>query len=589
MIPGTGGDPLDRPGPGSAAGARTDPRPVWGADTDVERLTRATLESAARKLADAGCQEVADALAGLAAQVGGKCVVAVVGQVNSGKSTFINALLEDDKAVTGNTETTATINYFTHGHPDPQRPVRCHWRSGHVTPEPVEMLAGLQGRDETTLRKAEGIDYLEFVMPNPMLAAVTLVDTPGTGTVVEEHQNQTADYLALAARLRARHDEETSRLRDAADAIIYLVGAIARSSDQEMLEQFTGSLGPSPGLNAVGVLAKVDLEPVLLAQRHDLAGKIQRQLRANLSSVLPVSAALARATARLIATEGRLEAILECARVIPPDQLALLLQNEALFRDYDLPECPVPAARRRALHDSCQCPWGTFTLLMRTAAENPQTLELTAALEEVCGMRAVRETLQEQFFARSVTLRCHRIIRDAQALLRQHWYQVILPGRRQTTEHNQQLSRYVAFLEEVAADAPIGRELRDYLQARIQPGMTGRLTPAWKDAEAQLARLGTRLGDHDEDFRALIRLSANDRLFPAAELEELRGVLGMYGTHPRQRLNGTIGIDHVARRQMYWAGVRDRLPHASPEWAVADRAFVRYGILLDELSAAVNG
>ena len=66
----------------------------------------------------------------LAQQVDQPCVVAVVGRVKAGKSTFINALLGQDLAKVGTTETTATINYFRYGRPDPERPVRCIWRYG---------------------------------------------------------------------------------------------------------------------------------------------------------------------------------------------------------------------------------------------------------------------------------------------------------------------------------------------------------------------------------------------------------------------------------------------------------------------------
>src|SRR5215216_4747816 len=98
----------------------------------------------------------------LAKQVHQPCVVAVVGRVKVGKSTFVNALLRQDLAKVGTTETTATINYFTYGKPDPDRPVRCHWGSGKITDETQGFLDSLQGNDLETLRRADGIDHLEY-------------------------------------------------------------------------------------------------------------------------------------------------------------------------------------------------------------------------------------------------------------------------------------------------------------------------------------------------------------------------------------------------------------------------------------------
>ena len=48
-------------------------------------------------------------------------------------------------------------------------------------------------------------------------------------------------------------------------------------------------------MNAVGVLAKVDLSDALVQQRHELASKIAKGLEGRLTTVVPISAALDRA------------------------------------------------------------------------------------------------------------------------------------------------------------------------------------------------------------------------------------------------------------------------------------------------------
>jgi GTPase Era involved in 16S rRNA processing len=58
--------------------------------------------------------ELGEWMEGLVKQVYQPCVVAVVGRVKVGKSTFVNALLGEDLPKVGSTETTATTNYFTY-------------------------------------------------------------------------------------------------------------------------------------------------------------------------------------------------------------------------------------------------------------------------------------------------------------------------------------------------------------------------------------------------------------------------------------------------------------------------------------------
>jgi septin family protein len=189
----------------------------------IPDLVRNTLTQAADALRGvAGLPgELAEQIATLAHKVEDPCVVAVVGRVKAGKSTFINALLgaQDDLATVGTIETTATINYFRYGRPaDPARPVRCYYRSGHYEDVDAAFLNRLQGNDLATLQRAEGIQRLEYRLELEFLRRVTLVDTPGTGAVVSEHGDRTDDYMGLYRRLRERHDQETQTLGETADA-----------------------------------------------------------------------------------------------------------------------------------------------------------------------------------------------------------------------------------------------------------------------------------------------------------------------------------------------------------------------------------
>src|SRR6266699_7267874 len=120
---------------------------------DIQKSIVTLLQKSAERLREAKLpEELAAQLEQCATQVYQPCVVAVVGQVKAGKSTFINAFLGEDLAKVGTTE---------------------------------------------TLRRADGIDHLEYYLLNHYLEQATLVDTPGMGAVIEEHQNRTAEFIHL--------------------------------------------------------------------------------------------------------------------------------------------------------------------------------------------------------------------------------------------------------------------------------------------------------------------------------------------------------------------------------------------------------
>src|SRR5215217_2104156 len=396
----------------------------------VQENLIAILRQAAARLREVGLPaELAERMEGLAKQVYQPCVVAVVGRVKVGKSTFVNALLGEDLAKVGTTETTATINYFTYGQPDPKAPVRCYWRGGRITDHNREFLDGLQGSDLETLRQADGIDHLEYFLPNPFLKQITIVDTPGTGAVVEEHQDRTVEFMQLNNQLRDRHDQETRRLGDTADAVIYLVKQVATAEAKEFLEEFSQTAGGrSSALNAIGVMSKIELNQEVMERRHELSTKIADQLNKSLNTVVPVAAGARRALDQLLENDRRgLERMVTTLRYIHPNTLEMLLDSEDFFRDEggefgDLfDDCPVgPAERRKLLGDMV---WGVFTTIARVAAKRELSLdEVVDRLEEICGFRPLWEVLNNHFVKRGHILRCYRIANDIQEVLNEIRY-----------------------------------------------------------------------------------------------------------------------------------------------------------------------
>ncbi len=111
-------------------------------------------------------QEDVDALETAADQLTSLFLLVVVGEFNSGKSAFLNALIGERVMPEGVTPTTAVINLLQYGEAQSER-----------------MLP-------------DGIIARTF--PAPFLEDTTLVDTPGTNAIVREHEALTQRFVPKA-------------------------------------------------------------------------------------------------------------------------------------------------------------------------------------------------------------------------------------------------------------------------------------------------------------------------------------------------------------------------------------------------------
>jgi GTPase Era involved in 16S rRNA processing len=518
----------------------------------------------------------------LAGKISQPCVVAIVGRMKTGKSSFLNALLKEDLAKVGATETTATINHFVYGTPDDGNPVTCYWKNGKITSESKEFLDSLQGNDEATLQKALDIDYLEYSLENEYLRDVVLVDTPGMCTTVDEHKDKTATFLKLAKQLRKQHDKNSKQIQQQADAVVYLLGEVAREKDKALLDDFReATSGQSNAFNAVGVLAKVDVSPKLLSRRHEFSKHMAKELKDVLNTVLPVSAGIRRALDRI--DSGSLPALEQYAEQlcqIPKKHQDKLLDQDELYLHAEQDAWPVNEDERERL--IADLPWGVFVQIARAVIDADGNMATAReVLEDLSGFDAIVNVLNEHLFKRSRFLRHYQTVMEATRLIMKLRFEESVDATKRDQKVRHQRERFLSFVENAQGDQDVRKELAEYLdQHGPRTNHAERVNAVYQQISGGLAVLKSELDGYNEDFVALQHIHRYADHFSSDETDELRALFGMYGTKLEVCLRGKP--EHAGERQNFWRN-ESQVNRHDERRAAAAQAEETYGRLMAQL------
>jgi small GTP-binding protein len=230
------------------------------------------------------------ALVGLAAAAGRAAealdrplLVAVMGEFNAGKSSFVNALCGDEVAPTGVTPTTATINVLRYGAVAQARVVHHDGTTRSIPASAIAAFLTALGDDD-----AREIRLVEIFLPVETLRRVEIVDTPGQNSIRFDHDRVARDFL-----------------RDA-DAIVWVLalGQAAKATEREALR-----LAHAAGKRVVGVLNKTDRADA--AEVEAVVRHVTAALGALLDSVVPFSATRALAARRAGRSDPAFEVLTE--------------------------------------------------------------------------------------------------------------------------------------------------------------------------------------------------------------------------------------------------------------------------------------
>lgn len=510
-------------------------------------------------------------------QVHKPCVLAIGGRVKAGKSTFLNTLLGENLAMVGETETTATINRFVYGTPaDPSKPIKVVYKNGTEEFVARSFMDSLQNNDSQMATKRKAILYFEHTLPHPILKDIILVDTPGTDAVVADHEDAAKQAFFDTAEdksLRAEHDAQTKDLVAKADAVIYLVGAVANSSNQQFLDNFKQACDGSSALNAIGVISRIDEEEQLLLNSAEQARYVAQSLREQVSNVMPVSACL---YSTLKNYSNQFDSWKKWLSTIPEEVFDRYLigseggwngrYDSALCKKY--PNLISADIRNRMKGD---IPWGVF----RAIAKRLYTCSVEQAVVELyqlANFDEVKRTLQEQFFNRSKAIRCTVLLNKLSKLLMQIRHEALTDMEKRTfkaVDWRKLITTYIAPKNSVAAN-----EIIEFINENIktQEDIARIEQTIIQDLVRPLEMLVLEIQSLNLDYKMLKQVQLFKERFSEENYQELCELFGMYGEKP------TKTQDEKINRQMFWQGKSIR--YADPQMRdIASYAAASYGKL----------
>ncbi|GGY99348.1 dynamin family protein [Streptomyces poonensis] len=342
-------------------------------------------------------QPVRDGLLQAREALGAPLCVAVVGQLSSGKSTLVNALIGKNLLATGTTSVTPAVWVLR---PADTPSVTVHFTDGRppLACAPAE-LRRFTARGVDGSVKSTAVDHVEIRGPYPYLRTFDVMDTPGIGS---------------------GHDADAARHIRRADAVIAVLNTAVAQRDAELLIRFRGrqkeSVSLTP-LTAIGVLTKVELlwpgeigaecdDALALGRDHArriLADPVTKWL---FHDVVPVCSKVAAGT---VALTDAAFADLRALSAVPESRLRVHLDDLRTFATQPCDGLPLPPARRAVLV-ALLSPYGLFRSA-RFIREGVGTVEeLRRVLDEAHGMATLRHTLSEHFGRRSDLIKTSRIV-----------------------------------------------------------------------------------------------------------------------------------------------------------------------------------
>ncbi|AIJ27068.1 isoniazid inducible gene protein IniC [Amycolatopsis methanolica 239] len=392
------------------------------ATTDQGRLAGPLSMSVAnlcRRLQPQVSARTAAGFAEVLRRLGAPLQVAVAGRIKSGKSTLVNALIGRRVAPTDVGECTRLVTRFQYGTVDR---IEVVFTGGHKQVLPFAPDGSIPAELGVDISK---VSHIEAYLTSAVLQDMTVIDTPGLGSLDAASVSRTEQLLG-AAQAEDGGDEldETSRNAVAgAEAVLYVVTQGVRADDQQALAAFTAATASREAgpVNAIAVLNKADTIPPESVEGSGgdvwraasiLAEKQGLLLKPRVADVLPVIGLIAESAESGNFTSADADALRQLA-ALDDATLETMLMAADIFTSWD---CEVPAGTRLRLLEKLDL-YGIRRAIDAIRADETITAgALRRLLLSASGLDAVRARLNTVFAARADGIKAAAALASVTAL-----------------------------------------------------------------------------------------------------------------------------------------------------------------------------
>ena len=455
------------------------PRPTPVA---IDPARSAALAAMARSLCDQALAAldagpVADRVALIRRRLDDPLRVAVVGRVNAGKSTLVNALIRERLARTGAAETTNVVTWFEYGFPEQITVLARDGRTwdlplGTEARLPSDLGAGAAQVEKVTMRLS--IDALR---------SLTIIDTPGLASATAELSDATRALLAIDAASR-----EAVAL---ADAVLYVLAHPIGGDDLDTLATLRRR-GGGPRVSALNMLAALSKADLIGnadgVDAASIADALTDQLRSSVALVVPVIGLLAETVETGHLTESDAAALRSLAGLEARTRERMLLSGDR-FRAGATAISPAVRERLLSMLDL----FGIRVCLEAVDAGIADAGGLAARLREVSGVETVHAVIDAVLTTRADAIKADRALLDLERLTYEHEARrdTVMQGLRSDLEAAR-LQPEMHLLDELRALRDVGEPdaaVPDELDEALRRLLAGGSQAARLDADGDVAEL----------------------------------------------------------------------------------------------------